>query len=242
MSVLGTPVAKGNKQKTILGIPKVRDNPCFKRDSSTYGWFPEFANSGVQPVMWMNCTQWNFYRWQAQSRPLQIPFLPLTYKLWEGTWNIKCLLKGGSKPPIESIGVSVLLLSNRLGTACRKFFFLCHCTQMRTVPAKSFANPSCKGMRDSNGGAGYFKSACHDHKVIMCVCVCVCVVLACLSPLNVNPALVNPWLINRGVSPFSGDSDHFWRGTPPNNGTGLLILGQHYGAKPLIFVISNEKG
>ena len=30
-----------------------------------------------------------------------------------------------------------------------------------------------------------------------------------------------------GVSPFSGDSDHFWREHPPNNGTGLLILGQH---------------
>ena len=23
---------------------------------------------------------------------------------------------------------------------------------------------------------------------------------------NVNPGLINPWLINRGVSPFSGDS------------------------------------
>ena len=32
---------------------------------------------------------------------------------------------------------------------------------------------------------------------------------------------------DRGVSPFSGDSDHFWREHPPNNGTGLLILGQH---------------
>ena len=32
---------------------------------------------------------------------------------------------------------------------------------------------------------------------------------------NVNPGLINPWLINRGVSPFSGDSDHFWREHPP---------------------------
>ena len=30
-----------------------------------------------------------------------------------------------------------------------------------------------------------------------------------------------------GVSPFR-DSDHFWREHPPDNGTGLLILGQHY--------------
>ena len=33
---------------------------------------------------------------------------------------------------------------------------------------------------------------------------------------NVNPGLINPWLMNRGVNPpVSGDSDHFWRGTPP---------------------------
>ena len=31
---------------------------------------------------------------------------------------------------------------------------------------------------------------------------------------NVNPGLINPWLINRGVSPFSGDS-LLWEGTPP---------------------------
>ena len=37
---------------------------------------------------------------------------------------------------------------------------------------------------------------------------------------NVNPGLINPWLINRGVSPFSGDSDDFWREHPPNSGTG----------------------
>ena len=42
---------------------------------------------------------------------------------------------------------------------------------------------------------------------------------------NVNPGLITPWLINRGVSPFRGDSDHFWREHPPN-GTGLFILGQ----------------
>ena len=32
---------------------------------------------------------------------------------------------------------------------------------------------------------------------------------------NVNPGLISLWLINRGVSPFSGDSDHFWREHPP---------------------------
>ena len=31
---------------------------------------------------------------------------------------------------------------------------------------------------------------------------------------NVNPGLINPWLINRGVSPFSGDSS-LLEGTPP---------------------------
>ena len=45
---------------------------------------------------------------------------------------------------------------------------------------------------------------------------------------NVNSGLVKPSLIDRGVSPFSGNSDHFWREHPPNKGTGLLILGQHY--------------
>ena len=43
---------------------------------------------------------------------------------------------------------------------------------------------------------------------------------------NVDPGLINLWLINRGVSSFSGDSS-LLEGTPPNNGTGLLILGQH---------------
>ena len=54
-----------------------------------------------------------------------------------------------------------------------------------------------------------------------------------LGAPNMHLALVgsprmklNPWLTNR-VSPFSGDSDHFWREHPPNHGTGLLILGQH---------------
>ena len=40
---------------------------------------------------------------------------------------------------------------------------------------------------------------------------------------NVSPGLINPWLINRGVGVY-----HFWREHPPNDGTGLLILGQHY--------------
>ena len=31
---------------------------------------------------------------------------------------------------------------------------------------------------------------------------------------NVNPGLINPWLTNRGVSPFSGDSS-LLEGTPP---------------------------
>ena len=30
---------------------------------------------------------------------------------------------------------------------------------------------------------------------------------------NVNPGLITPWLINRGVSPFSGDSS-LLEGTP----------------------------
>ena len=46
--------------------------------------------------------------------------------------------------------------------------------------------------------------------------------------ITVDPRLINPWLINGGVFPFSGDSDHFWREHPPNHGTGLLIRGQHY--------------
>ena len=36
---------------------------------------------------------------------------------------------------------------------------------------------------------------------------------------NVNPGLINPWLINRGDSSLL-------EGTPPN-GTGLILLGQH---------------
>ena len=32
---------------------------------------------------------------------------------------------------------------------------------------------------------------------------------------NVNPGRINPWLnYDWGVSPFSGDSDHFWREHP----------------------------
>ena len=35
-----------------------------------------------------------------------------------------------------------------------------------------------------------------------------------MASYNVNPGLINPWLINRGVSPFSGDSS-LLEGTPP---------------------------
>ena len=42
---------------------------------------------------------------------------------------------------------------------------------------------------------------------------------------RINEPLVN---FDWGVSPFRGESDHFWREHPPNNGTGLLILGQQY--------------
>ena len=46
---------------------------------------------------------------------------------------------------------------------------------------------------------------------------------------NVNPGEVKPLVdFDWGVSPFSGDSDHFWREHPANSGTGLFILGQHY--------------
>ena len=41
---------------------------------------------------------------------------------------------------------------------------------------------------------------------------------------------LNPWLINRGVF-FFVVGIHHWREHPTNNGTGLLILGQHYEAK-----------
>ena len=44
---------------------------------------------------------------------------------------------------------------------------------------------------------------------------------------TVNPRLINPWLINRGC-PLLVGIHHFWREHPPNNGTGLLILGQHH--------------
>ena len=43
---------------------------------------------------------------------------------------------------------------------------------------------------------------------------------------NVNPGLLNPRLINMGVSPFNGDSS-LLKGTPPYNVTGFLIPGQH---------------
>ena len=41
---------------------------------------------------------------------------------------------------------------------------------------------------------------------------------------NVNPGLINPWLINRGCPLLVGI--HFWREHPPSDGTGLLTLGQ----------------
>ena len=51
-------------------------------------------------------------------------------------------------------------------------------------------------------------------------------------PLMLTPDSAEPLLdFDRGVSPFSGDSDHFWREHPSNNGTGLFILGQHYAGK-----------
>ena len=48
-----------------------------------------------------------------------------------------------------------------------------------------------------------------------------------------NPRfIINPWLINRGVSPFSGDSDHFWREHPLK----LFLLGQQpYRKRPNSF-------
>ena len=42
--------------------------------------------------------------------------------------------------------------------------------------------------------------------------------------LNVNPGLVNQWLINRGVSPFTGDSSAL-EGTPPLIMDGFLNPG-----------------
>ena len=51
------------------------------------------------------------------------------------------------------------------------------------------------------------------------------------NPEKLDPgSKYKPWLILIGGCPlhFSGDSDHFWGEHPPNNGTGLLILGQHY--------------
>ena len=46
-----------------------------------------------------------------------------------------------------------------------------------------------------------------------------------------NPGLVNPWLINRRLSLFGGDSDHFWREHPATMGRVYLswvnIAGSH---------------
>ena len=44
---------------------------------------------------------------------------------------------------------------------------------------------------------------------------------------NGNPDEAPLVHFDQGVSPFGGDSDDFWREHPPNNGTGLFILGQH---------------
>ena len=45
---------------------------------------------------------------------------------------------------------------------------------------------------------------------------------------NVNPGLINPWLFFLGGCPLLVGVYHFWRKHPPNDGTGLCILGQHY--------------
>ena len=45
--------------------------------------------------------------------------------------------------------------------------------------------------------------------------------------LHVDPGVINPGLINRGV-PLLVGIHHFWREHPRNNGTGLFILGKHY--------------
>ena len=42
---------------------------------------------------------------------------------------------------------------------------------------------------------------------------------------HVDPGLINPWLIHRGVSPFSGDSDHFWREHPHIKKQGFMNPG-----------------
>ena len=51
-----------------------------------------------------------------------------------------------------------------------------------------------------------------------------------LKQMEVTAGFHNPLVdFDWGYPLFSGDSDHFWRGFhPPNNGTGLLILSQHY--------------
>ena len=44
-----------------------------------------------------------------------------------------------------------------------------------------------------------------------------------------------PWLMNRGVSPFSGDSDHFWRGVhPPNNGMDGFVNQQELAVQAVV--------
>ena len=41
---------------------------------------------------------------------------------------------------------------------------------------------------------------------------------------NVHPGLINPWLINRGVPPFSGDAS-LLEGTPPEQWDGFIDAG-----------------
>ena len=46
--------------------------------------------------------------------------------------------------------------------------------------------------------------------------------------VNVYPGLINPWLINRGVSPFSGESSQLeGSDTPLIMGRVYYVLGQH---------------
>ena len=47
-----------------------------------------------------------------------------------------------------------------------------------------------------------------------------------VSQSNGNRIEQNPWLIYRGVSPFSW-GHHFWREHSSKNGMGLFILGEH---------------
>ena len=48
--------------------------------------------------------------------------------------------------------------------------------------------------------------------------------------VNVNPGFINPWLILIGGCPLSLGVVTFGGNNPPNDGTGLLMLGQQYPA------------